>query len=260
MSVISQSLITLIPMFIVGGIFWLISVLKKDVSIVDSLWPLFFIIAALATFNYQTVTSDRAVLVLLLVVIWGVRLSIYITLRHWGHEEDHRYQTIRNNNQPGFSLKSLYLIFSFQALVAWVVALPLFYSISSVAPLNVLDGLAALLWLVGMLFESVSDYQLYQFKKNPGNKGNILTQGLWKYSRHPNYFGECLVWWGFFVFALSDHAYLTIISPLLMTFLLLKFSGVSLLEKTMKTRPGYESYIQHTNAFIPGTAYKKGEL
>ena len=260
MSVITQSFIALLLMLIVGGVFWLISLLKKDVSIVDSLWSLFFIIAALTMFNYQTVTSDRAVLVLSLVVIWGLRLSFYITLRHWGHEEDHRYQTIRKNNQPGFSIKSVYLIFGFQALMAWIIALPLFYAISSVAPLNVIDGLAALLWLVGMFFETVSDYQLYQFKKKPDNKGKILTQGLWKYSRHPNYFGECLVWWGFFIFSLSDHAYLTIISPLLMTFLLLKFSGVSLLEQTMKTRPGYERYMQHTNAFIPGAAYKKGEL
>ena len=260
MSVLMQSLIALVPMIIVAGGFWFISLLKKDVSIVDSLWPLFLIIAAITMFNYQTVTSDRALLVLFLVLIWGLRLSFYITIRHWGHEEDHRYQEIRNNNQPGFSIKSLYLIFGFQALVAWVVALPLFYAINSAAPLNIVDGLALLLWLVGMLFETVSDNQLYQFKKNPENKGKILTQGLWKYTRHPNYFGECLVWWGFFAFALSDAAYLTIISPLLMTFLLLIFSGVNLLEKSMKTRPGYEHYMQHTNAFIPGSGYSKGEL
>lgn len=260
MSIITQSVIALVPMLILGGLFWFISLLKKDVSIVDSLWSLFFIIAGLTTFSYQTEISDRAVLVLILVIIWALRLSIYITLRHWGQEEDHRYQTIRNNHEPGFSIKSLYLIFGFQALIAWVVALPLFYAISSVAPLNILDGLALLLWCVGMLFETVADYQLYQFKNNPQNKGKILTYGLWRYSRHPNYFGECLVWWGFFVFALSDHAYLTILSPLLMTFLLLKFSGVSLLEQTMKSRPGYERYMQHTNAFFPGAGYSKGEL
>ena len=260
MNIITQSFGVLIPMLIVGAIFWIISLIKKDVSVVDSLWSLFFIIAGLAVINELAVISDRAMLVLLLVTIWGLRLSAYITLRHWGHEEDHRYQTIRKNNQPGFAFKSLYMIFVFQALVAWVVALPLFYAMNSTAPLTLLDGLAVLLWLVGMFFEIVSDYQLYQFKKKPDNKGKILTQGLWKYSRHPNYFGECLVWWGFFIFSLSDHAYLTIISPLLMTFLLLKFSGVSLLEQTMKTRPGYERYMQHTNAFIPGAAYKKGEL
>lgn len=260
MSIITQSFSVLIPMLIVGGAFWVISLLKKDVSVVDSLWSLFFIIAALTIFNNQTEVSDRAMLVLLLVTVWGLRLSIYITLRHWGHEEDHRYQTIRENNQPGFAFKSLYMIFAFQALVAWVVALPLFYAMNSTAPLNILDGLAVLLWLVGMFFETVSDYQLYQFKNKPDNKGKILTEGLWKYSRHPNYFGEFLVWWGFFVFALSNQGYISIISPLLMTFLLLKFSGVSLLEKTMRTRPGYENYMNNTNAFIPGVANKKGDL
>ncbi|MCW9046524.1 MAG: DUF1295 domain-containing protein [Gammaproteobacteria bacterium] len=260
MNIITQSFGVLIPMLIMGTAFWIISLIKKDVSVVDSLWSLFFIIAGVAVINDLPVISDRAMLVLLLVTIWGLRLSAYITLRHWGHEEDHRYQTIRKNNQPGFAFKSLYMIFVFQALVAWVVALPLFYAMNSTAPLTLLDGLAVLLWLVGMFFEIVSDYQLYQFKKKPDNKGKILTQGLWKYSRHPNYFGEFLVWWGFFVFALSNDGYISIISPLLMTFLLLKFSGVSLLEKTMKARPGYEVYMKNTNAFIPGTANKQGEL
>jgi len=260
MNIIIQSFSVLIPMLIVGAAFWVISLIKKDVSVVDSLWSLFFIIAALAVFNNLAEVSDRAILVLLLVTVWGLRLSAYITLRHWGHEEDHRYQIIRENNQPRFAFKSLYMIFAFQALVAWVVALPLFYAINSTAPLMLLDGLALLLWLVGMFFETVSDYQLYQFKKNPDNKGKILTQGLWKYSRHPNYFGEFLVWWGFFVFALSNYGYISIISPMIMTFLLLKFSGVSLLEKTMIKRQGYERYMDHTNAFIPGAVNKQGEL
>jgi len=260
MNIITQSFGVLIPMLIVGAVFWVFSLIKKDVSVVDSLWSLFFIIASLAVVNDLQVISDRAMLVLVLVTIWGLRLSAYITLRHWGHEEDHRYQTIRENNQPGFAFKSLFMIFAFQALVAWLVAWPLFYAMNSTAPLTILDGLAVLLWLVGMFFETVSDYQLYKFKKKPENKGKILTQGLWKLSRHPNYFGEFLVWWGFFVFALSNGGYISIISPLLMTFLLLKFSGVSLLEKTMKARPGYELYMQNTNAFIPGIANKQGEI
>ena len=260
MSLIEQAITALIPMLIAAIIFWLISLIKKDVSIVDSLWSLLFIIAALTIVSYQEAISDRAVVVMGLVIVWGLRLSIHITIRHWGHEEDHRYKLIRNNNQPGFSYKSLYLIFGFQTLAAWVIALPLYYSINSVAPLNILDLLAVMLWTVGMFFESVSDYQLSRFKSNPENSGKVFTGGLWKYSRHPNYFGECLIWWGFFVFALSDYAYLSIISPLLMTFLLLKFSGVSVLEKTMKSKPGYESYMKQTNAFIPGLTGRKGEL
>lgn len=247
---ITPFFIALIPMLIAGLIFWIISIAKKDVSIVDSLWSLFFIIAAVTVFVQQETVSSRAVLVLVLVTLWALRLSLYITIRHWGHEEDHRYQVIRNNNNPGFTYKSLYLIFGFQALIAWFIAMPLFATMESSSSLNLLDGLALLLWLVGMLFESVADYQLYQFKKRPENKGKILTAGLWKYSRHPNYFGECLIWWAYFGFALSEHAYLTVLSPLLMTYLLLKFSGVSLLEKTLKLRPGYEDYMQNTNSTL----------
>jgi len=260
MSIIMQSFIALIPMFLVAVFFWLISIRKKDVSVVDSLWSLFFIIAALTIFINQEEVSNRAMLVMLLVTIWGLRLSFYITRRHWGHEEDHRYQTIRKNNQPGFEYKSLYMIFAFQAFIAWIVALPLFYAVSSTEPLTLLDGLALVLWLLGMFFEVIADHQLYQFKKNPDNKGKILTNGLWKYSRHPNYFGEFLVWWGFFLFALSNDGYLSVISPLLMTFLLLKFSGVSLLEQTMKLRPGYEDYMNNTNAFFPGVSKPRGDL
>jgi len=249
---ISSYLMVLILMLLSGLVFWLFSIYKKDVSIVVSLWSLFFIIAAVTVYLYQSDPSLRASIVLFLVSIWALRLSLHITVRHWGHAEDHRYQEIRENNNPGFKYKSLYLIFSFQALIAWVIALPLLYSIESTSSLNIFDAIAILLWLVGMYFESVADYQLLMFKKDPQNKGKILTTGLWKYSRHPNYFGECLIWWGYFCFALSAGAVITIISPLIMTFLLLKFSGVSLLEKTLKSRPGYEDYMQHTNAFIPG--------
>jgi len=257
MSVVNYSF-ALILMLAIAIAFWGVSLVKKDVSIVDSLWSLFFIIAVVAIYAQLDTATLRANLVLLLVSVWGIRLSLYITIRHWGKEEDHRYQVIRENNNPGFSFKSLYLIFSFQAFIAWIVAWPLFFSIESTSSFNLLDILALVLWLVGMYFECVSDYQLYRFKKNPDNKGKILTSGLWQYTRHPNYFGECLIWWGFFCFALSSGAYIAVLSPLLMTFLLLKFSGVMLLEQTMKTRPGYEVYMQHTNAFVPGIGNKRG--
>lgn len=248
---------TLAPMLMAGLTFWLISLAKRDVSIVDSLWSLFFIIASLFIYLQQDSVSLRAQIVALLVVIWAIRLSAYITLRHWGHEEDHRYQTIRANNEPGFAYKSAYLIFGFQAVIAWLVALPLFYAIDSTAPLSYLDWLGISLWLIGMYFETVADYQLWKFKQNPDNKGQIMTQGLWAYTRHPNYFGEFLIWWGYFCFALSVNAYVAVISPILMTFLLLKFSGVGLLENTMKHRPGYEDYMKSTNAFIPGFKHEK---
>jgi len=259
---LSNYLLALFIMLVVSVFFWVISVIKKDVSIVDSLWSLFFIIASVTTYFMQDEPSLRASIVLLMVIIWAVRLSLHITVRHWGHGEDHRYQTIRENNQPGFKYKSLYLIFIFQAVIALIVAMPLFSAIESTSVLGVFDLVAIILWTVGMFFESTADYQLYKFKKNPANKGKIMTSGLWKYSRHPNYFGECLIWWGFFSFALAGYgltgdglvggALVTIISPIIMTLLLLKFSGVNLLESTLKCRPGYEAYMKNTNAFIPG--------
>lgn len=254
----TELIMALIPMLMIAVIFWAISVARKDVSIVDSLWSIFIVIApTYLYFQYEDI-SQRSQLVLLLAWIWALRLSLYITIRHWGHEEDHRYQVIRQNNNPGFAVKSLYLIFIFQAVVAWVVALPLLLVFNTDSQLGWLDMFGVILWVTGMYFESVSDYQLWKFKRNPENRGKVLTTGLWKYTRHPNYFGEFLVWWGFFSFAISAGQPLAIVSPLLMTFLLLKFSGVAMLEKTMKVRPGYEDYMKNTNAFIPGFARGKG--
>lgn len=246
-------------LLVVAIFFWIISIAIKDVSIVDSLWSLFFLIAGIYTYSQLETPSLRAQIVLILVIIWSLRLSAYITIRHWGHSEDHRYQTIRANNQPGFSFKSIYLIFIFQAVIAWIVALPLFYAMNSTLAFGIFDWIGIGLWLTGMYFESTADTQLWIFKRNPDNQGKVMSSGLWKYSRHPNYFGEFLIWWGYFCFALAGASYLSIISPLIMTFLLMKFSGVGLLEKTMKRRPGYESYIQSTNAFFPGPRRKVKE-
>lgn len=249
--------LALLPMLAAGLLFWLLSLIRDDVSIVDSLWGLFFIIACGWFFISVEQLSTRAWIVLILVTIWGTRLSAYITLRKLGQGEDARYRAIRDNYEPGFRYKSLYLIFVFQALVAWIIALPLFHAIDSGSELGVFDFLGITLWCIGMWFESLGDYQLWQFKRRPENRGKIMTEGLWRYTRHPNYFGEFLIWWGYFSFALSDQAYWAILSPLLMTFLLLKFSGVGRLEDSMQHRPGYRQYMQTTNAFLPGIPARK---
>ncbi len=249
---IEQYLYALIPMAFTGVVFWLISLVKKDVSVVDSLWSLFFIIACIFFFNELDSLSLRAQILTIMVIVWGLRLAAYITIRHWGHEEDHRYQTIRENNNPGFKYKSLYLIFGFQTVIAWIIAMPLFYGMNTNAAFGWLDFLGIVLWFIGMFFEVVGDYQLWKFKGDASNKGKILTTGLWQFTRHPNYFGEFLIWWGYFCIAISSGAYWIVISPLLMSFLLLKFSGVVHLENTMKVRQGYEDYMNNTNAFFPG--------
>jgi len=245
--------VALFVILAVGVVSWIFSVIRKDVSFVDSLWPLFFLIAA-ATFALGSQPlSDRGILVLTLVAIWSLRLSIYITARNWGEPEDYRYQSIRANNEPSFAFKSLYIVFGLQGVLAWVIALPLLPAIASVSALSWIDAVAAVLWLVGFVFETGGDYQLSRFKAREENRGRVLDTGFWSHTRHPNYFGDFCVWWSFFLFAVASGGWWSIASPLLMSVLLLKVSGVAMLERTIgDRRPEYADYIRRTNAFFPG--------
>ena len=245
--------IALIVILVVGVVSWLFSVVRKDVSFVDSLWSLFFLIAAVVFALNAQPLSIRGTLVLLLVAIWALRLSIYITGRNWGESEDYRYQTIRAKYEPGFTFKSVYIVFGLQGVLAWFVALPLLPAIASNSALNGIDIIAAMLWLVGFVFEAGGDYQLSRFKAREDSKGRVLDTGLWRYTRHPNYFGDFCIWWSFYLFAVASGGWWSIVSPLLMSLLLLKVSGVAMLEKTIgERRPEYAEYIARTNAFFPG--------
>ena len=147
----------------------------------------------------------------------------------------------------------MYIVFGLQGVLAWIVALPLLPAIASSAPLGWLDLLAVAFWVTGFVFEAVGDYQLARFKKQPENAGKVMDTGLWRYTRHPNYFGDFCIWWGFFLFAAATGAWWTVLSPVLMSFLLLRVSGVAMLEKTIEQRrPKYADYIRRTNAFFPG--------
>jgi steroid 5-alpha reductase family enzyme len=242
---------------LIAIVLWLASRIKNDVGIVDSFWSLMILIAGISFLTVNTyidgsVINERQTLVLALLSIWAVRLSAHIAWRNWGQEEDSRYQTIRQNNQPGFEFKSLYIVFLLQAFLALIVALPLMSVFSSGTAINTLDYLALALWASGMFFETVGDLQLARFKSTPGNRGKVLDSGLWHYTRHPNYFGEFCIWWAFYLFAIASGYWWSIISPLLMTVLLLKVSGVSLLESTIdERRPEYAGYRRSTNAFFP---------
>jgi steroid 5-alpha reductase family enzyme len=230
---------------------WVASIVKRDVSIVDSLWSILFLAAAIV-YAHQ-IGGARAQLMLALVTVWSLRLFIYLTVRNWGEPEDYRYQKIRANNQPNFAFKSLYIVFLLQGLLAWIVSLPLLAATGGAQSIGVLDYLGAAVVLFGVIFEAVADNQLARFKRDPSNRGKVLDTGLWRYSRHPNYFGECCVWWGFYLFALAAGGWWSIVGPLLMTVLLLKVSGVAMLERDIgKRRPEYQRYIETTNAFIPG--------
>lgn len=232
---------------------WAVSVARRNVTIVDTLWSLLFVLAAATYTAANTAPGPRAWLVLALVSLWGLRLAAYLAWRNRGHEEDRRYQAIRRRNEPHFALKSLWLIFGFQAVLAWVISLPLVGAIAGPSPLGLLDAAGALLWAVGLCFEAAGDWQLARFKGDPANAGRVMDRGLWRYTRHPNYFGDFCVWWGLYLIALSAGAWWTIVGPLIMSFLLLRFSGVRLLEHDIaERRPAYAEYVRRTNAFFPG--------
>ncbi len=231
---------------------WLLSIIRNNVTHIDSMWSLFFVLAGTTTAIFINDYSTRSALTLGLVTIWALRLFAYLTWRNWGPHEDSRYVQIRSNNQPHFWLKSIYIIFGLQAVLAWLISLVLFGAIAATSPINLLDYLGAALFLFGFFWETIADWQLSAFKGKASNAGMVLNTGLWRYSRHPNYFGECCVWWGFYLIALAGGAWWAVLSPLLMTLLLLKVSGVSLLESTItERRPSYTDYIKNTSAFFP---------
>jgi steroid 5-alpha reductase family enzyme len=236
---------------------WLISLYRNNVTHVDSMWSLFFVIAGFTYASQMENLTARSWIMLSLVTLWAVRLCAYLTWRNWGPHEDHRYAAIRKNNAPDFRFKSIYIVFGLQAMLAWIISLPILGALASANAINALDISGISLVCFGLAWEAIADRQLSAFRANPENKGKVLDSGLWQYSRHPNYFGECCVWWGLFLIALAAGAWWAMPSALLMTLLLLKVSGVSLLEKDIsERRPEYAAYIRSTNAFIPGC--KKG--
>ena len=203
----------------------------------------------------------RGAAIAALAIAWALRLGLYITLRNRGHGEDRRYRQMRERNQPHFGLKSLYLVFGLQALLAWIVTAPLLAGMAATRPFGWLDAPGAALAAFGIVFEAIADAQMARFKSMPGQRGRVMDRGLWHYSRHPNYFGEACVWWGLWLMAMAGAGWggaWAAVSPALMTVLLLRVSGVRLLEKDMaERRPAYQDYIARTNAFFPGLPRKE---
>ena len=240
---------------------WIASLVRRDVSLVDRLWSLMIAGPALVYAAQTSWASPRAIAVQVLVLAWGVRLAAYITWRNWGHGEDRRYQQIRARNQPNFALKSLYLVFALQLVLAWIVSAPTLAALAGTHDFGALDAAGIAVALVGFLFEAIGDAQMAAFKRDAANKGQVMDCGLWRWTRHPNYFGEACFWWGVWLIALAAGgaaAMWTVLSPLLMTVLLLKVSGVAMLEKDIvERRPAYRDYIARTNAFVPGPPRRK---
>ena len=231
---------------------WLLSIRLRDVSIVDSAWSIFFLLFALVFAWRQGDRSIGTLAMLALVAAWALRLSIYITWRNHGHGEDRRYQAIRARNQPNFEFKSLYLVFLLQAVLAFVIAMPLLPALNGANEANLVTWLGMAVAAFGLLFETVGDAQMARFKADPDSTGQVMDRGLWRYTRHPNYFGESVFWWGVWIASASLGGAWTVFSPLLMSFLLLRVSGVPLLEADLKQRrPAYAEYLRTTSSFVP---------
>jgi steroid 5-alpha reductase family enzyme len=234
---------------------WIVSLLKRDASIIDIFWGAGFALLAwfyLASTDHHT---TRAYLVAALVTLWGLRLSLHILRRNWGKGEDYRYAEMRAHNPNTFPWRSLVTVFWLQAVLLWAIAMPLLRGVTNPSPeqLTWLDIVGTLVFAVGFAFEAVGDWQLARFKRDPANEGEVLDRGLWRYTRHPNYFGDSVVWWGLFLIAAATPGSLwTIYSPIVMTFLLMRVSGVSLLEQHLReAKPAYRDYVRRTSAFFP---------
>lgn len=236
--------------------FWLYCLWRQNVSLIDLVWPLLFALAAWIWFEPASAATEHWI-VLILVMMWSARLHIYLAIRNLGEGEDRRYQAMRKKHAPGFWWKSYFLVFLLQGVLGWVVSLAIYGAFKSNPPMFV--WLPALcLALFGLAFETVADFQLARFKSRPENQGKVMDRGLWGYSRHPNYFGECCFWWGIGLMVLPQH-YWALISPLVITLLLLKVSGVTLLERDIsERRPAYRRYIRRTPAFLPGFRKQEG--
>lgn len=243
------------------SLLWLLSLALRDSSIVDIFWGTGFVIVywAAAILSPGQLTT-RLLLLGVIVTIWGLRLSLHIFSRNAGKGEDFRYAAWREQAGPSWWWRSFFKVFFLQGLLMWIIAVPLIavQAIDTTGPLKCLDYTGAALWLVGFIFEAGGDWQLARFKADPKNKGKLLASGLWSLTRHPNYFGDAAQWWGFYLIAASAGAVWTIFSPIVMTFLLLKVSGVAMLERSLKdSKPGYEDYVARTNAFFPWFPAKK---
>lgn len=234
---------------------WLLSVAITDSSIVDIFWGSGFVIIAwlYGYFLHEGEMSVRQQVLLGLITIWGLRLTIYLGIRNIGKGEDYRYANWRQEAGQKWWWLSFFRVFALQGFLLWIISAVYVPAFQISGELGIWEYLGIAFWAIGLFFETVGDYQLFQFKKDPSNKGKVLNTGLWRYTRHPNYFGDSMVWWGFFCFVIVNPAYLIyVFCPIIMTFFLLKVSGVAMLERSLKkTKPQYAEYIRKTSSFIP---------
>ncbi len=239
--------------FVYFLVFFLVAQVIKNNSIVDMGWGAGFVIVAIITLVSEGAYLERNLLVALLVTIWGGRLTYYILKRNWGKPEDFRYAKWRQEWGQWLVPRAFLQVFMLQGLLMLIIGYPIILVNANPQPgLNFFDYAGLLVWITGFIFESVGDKQMAEFKKDPANKGHVIKSGLWKYSRHPNYFGEATMWWGIFLLALSVPSGLSaVISPIVITLLLLYVSGVPMLERKYKDNPEFQAYAKVTSKFFP---------
>jgi steroid 5-alpha reductase family enzyme len=255
-----QSVITLVVGLVtvaaVMGVTMWYSIRKQKLTVVDTAWGLGFIAVAIASLfvaGYGEGMPGPQAFLFLLVLIWGARLAFHLQRRNADLPEDPRYQKLAESDGGSFADVALRRVFLPQGVAMWFVATPVMVGMNNEDTGTVQAWLGLAVWAVGMFFETVGDYQLARFKKDPDNRGTVMDRGLWKYTRHPNYFGDACVWWGIWIVAASSWAGLvTIVGPIAMTVFLTKVTGAALAEKGMReSKPGYEDYVRRTSGFIP---------
>ena len=254
MSDMSIALSSFAAAMIVMAVTWVASLVRTDVSLVDRVWGAAFVFVAWTNVALAD-AGDRMLLAAVLITIWGMRLSVYVTVRNWGHGEDPRYAAMRAKRPSVFPLRSLVTIFGLQGLLVWIVALPLLgIGLAGPDQLGWLDVVGVAVWSIGFFFEAVGDWQLARFLGDESNRGRVLDTGLWRYTRHPNYFGDATMWWGIGILAVAAGASWALVGPAVMTLVIVKVSGVALTDRNMATksqREGHAEYVARTSAFIP---------
>lgn len=252
MSIFLQVLILIISYFTA---FFIIGQILRNNSVVDIGWGLGFVVVALYTLFEQGNYDAASIVTSILVAIWGLRLFYFIMRRNWGKPEDFRYVNFRKKWGNRFPWLKAYLkVYLLQAVFMYIVSLSIIITNSTEGKTNILifTAIGMFIWIIGFFFEAVGDYQLKKFKGGGKNKGRILKTGLWKYTRHPNYFGEAVMWWGIFIISLaSARWYIALVSPVVMTYLLLFVSGVPMLEKKYADNPEFMEYKKETSKFFP---------
>jgi len=244
---------TFILLFAFFFIIFIIGQVTKDNSIVDIGWGSGFVLSAWYNFFRNPDSGLKGILILAGITIWGARLTYHIAKRNLGKPEDYRYIAMRKKWGDKFVLVKAFLnVYLIQMLIQYVVTLPVIYGNTTQQLMKWYNWIGVILWGIGFFFESVGDYQLKQFKKDPKNKGILMDQGLWSLTRHPNYFGDSAMWFGIFLIAITNISGIwIIIGPALMTFFIVFVSGVRLLEKKYEGRKDFEAYKQKTSAFVP---------